>query len=299
MPVAIMKERILAISSLLKDVMKEGIDRDYAVIPGTGQKSLLKPGAEKILVLFGMSASFDTTDLSTDIESRYRVQCNIQSKRGDFLGSVSAECSSFEEKFAWRACKGEMEWNDTPEVQKRLCYKSGTNGEYTIRQIRTSKADSAQKCLMMAQKRAMVGAVRMVTAASDIFTQDLEDMDPAEHGPVAGERAPISQPKATATASKPAPATTTTAHAAPVDGEVALSSITDVQVKTGTSAKGKEWTLYTMTDASGERYATFDKKIAEAAEQLMASESSVAITWKMSANGKGKELLAIEARDDV
>jgi hypothetical protein len=46
------------------------------------------------------------------------------------------------------------------------------------KQVRTNPADVANTILKMAKKRAQVDAVITATAASDIFTQDIEDLPP-------------------------------------------------------------------------------------------------------------------------
>ena len=61
----------------------------------------------------------------------------------------------------------------TPEDRKRIKY-----GKYTAKQVRTEPADLANTVLKMACKRAQLAMTLNVTAASDIFSQDLDDLPP-------------------------------------------------------------------------------------------------------------------------
>ena len=53
------------------------------------------------------------------------------------------------------------------------------DSHYTVQQVRTESADLANTVLKMACKRAKIAMVLNVTAASDMFGQDLEDLDAA------------------------------------------------------------------------------------------------------------------------
>ena len=76
-------------------------------------------------------------------------------------------------KYKWRGviCKAELD--ATPEnLRRKKYYKNGNTAD----QIRTEPADLANTILKMACKRAMIAMTLNVTAASDIFTQDIEDL---------------------------------------------------------------------------------------------------------------------------
>jgi hypothetical protein len=49
-------ERFNAVVEFVRTVMREGVD--YGVIPGTDKHTLLKPGAEKLCTLFGLTSRF-------------------------------------------------------------------------------------------------------------------------------------------------------------------------------------------------------------------------------------------------
>jgi len=164
---------IKLLQEVLEKVMKKG--QHYDTIPGTSKPTLLKPGAEKILATFRLGVDPIVEDLSSGDILRYRVKCNIKTFNGIFVGAGVGEASSEEEKYKWRSIVSEKEWEATPENLRRIKYTRDKNHP-TIQQIRTNSYDIANTILKMAKKRAMVDATLTVTAASDIFTQDIEDM---------------------------------------------------------------------------------------------------------------------------
>ncbi|GHH52994.1 hypothetical protein [[Pseudomonas] boreopolis] len=161
--------------NLMQDVMAE-VMRDgthYGKIPGTNSKSLYKAGAEKLMATFRLAAKPEVEDLSKDGEITYRVTVNLLSASGNFVGAGIGECSSAEDKYSWRAAVHPKEWEATPANRRRIKYYR--DGKET-QQVRTNPADVANTILKMAKKRAQVDAVITATAASDIFTQDIEDL---------------------------------------------------------------------------------------------------------------------------
>lgn len=164
--------------NLMQDVMAE-VMRDgthYGTIPGTKSKSLYKAGAEKLMATFRLSADPEVTDLSQNGEIAYRVKVRLATAGGQFIGAGIGECSSSEEKYSWRLAVCDDEFDDTPENRRRIKYSKHQGKVEKKRQVRTNPADVANTILKMAKKRAQVDAVITATAASDIFTQDIEDL---------------------------------------------------------------------------------------------------------------------------
>lgn len=174
-----LKDHVNLIKEVLLKVMIKGTH--YDVIPGTDKETLLKPGAEKILTTFRIACMPEITDLSTADEIRYRVEARgVHQTTGIVVGAGVGECSSMEDKYAWRGVICDDEWDATPESRRREKWSKGWNGSppICVRQVRTNPADLANTILKMAKKRAMVDLTLTATAASDVFSQDLDDMPP-------------------------------------------------------------------------------------------------------------------------
>lgn len=196
-----MRHHVNLIQEVMQSVMKE--KTHFGVIPGTQKPSLWKPGAEVLCATFRIAPQFRAEDLSTDEVVRYRVTCaGVHQLTGVTLGEGMGECSSNEEKYKWRKAVNKAEFEATPENRRRVKYAK----DYSVNQIRTEPADVANTILKMACKRAQVAMTLNVTAASDIFTQDIEDL-PEEMRGVAeeegGETRTVQQPqRRSATASQ-------------------------------------------------------------------------------------------------
>ena len=165
------------VQQVMQSVMREGTH--YGKIPGAGDKPvLLKSGAEVLCMTFRIADRYDVADLSRDGVIRYRVNCiGEHEQTGTPLGSGLGECSTDEEKYRWRKAVCNEEFELTPENMRRIKFGRKQNGHYTVQQIRTESADLANTVLKMACKRAKIAMVLNVTAASDMFSQDLEDLD--------------------------------------------------------------------------------------------------------------------------
>lgn len=137
-------QKIAQFQAVVQKTLKK--DHDYGVIPGTGSKpTLLKPGAEKILMLMGLTSEYEVIEKVQDYN------------RGFFAFTVKCTLSKSDIKVT----EGVGHANTR---EKR--YVSGRQQDaYTL----------ANTVLKMAKKRAQVDAVLTVASLSEIFTQDLED----------------------------------------------------------------------------------------------------------------------------
>lgn len=159
------------VQSVMQAVMKDGTH--YGKIPGTPKPSLWKPGAEVLATTFRIAVSYKTEDLSTPDCVRYRVTAiGTHQTTGIVMGEGMGECSSHEEKYKWRKAVSTREFDAAPADKRRVKY----GRDYETQQVRTEPADLANTILKMACKRAQVAMTLNVTAASDIFTQDIEDL---------------------------------------------------------------------------------------------------------------------------
>lgn len=136
-----------------------GKEVDYGIITGTKKNSLYKPGAEKLLRLFGLGARLNQTDKEIDRRDNYASYTYkaevYHLKSGQVIAECEGVCTSHEKKYKTRSV-----W---------------VGGQKTIEQ--TPIADIQNTLMKMAQKRAMVGATILAVGASDFFTQDMEDFD--------------------------------------------------------------------------------------------------------------------------
>lgn len=178
--------------NLMQDVMLEVMRKDthFGIIPGTKTPSLYKPGAEKIMSTFRLAANPEVTDLGRDGEVHYRVKVSILSASGAFLGAGIGECSSSEDKYAWRAAVCDEEFDSTPENRRRTKFSKYKGSIERKKQIRTNPADVSNTILKMAKKRGLIDGVLTVTAASDLFTQDIEDLPAEVVAEIIGQQAP-------------------------------------------------------------------------------------------------------------
>ena len=148
----IVRSQVDQIQYLMQDVLKEGTH--YDTIKGCGDKPvLLQPGAEKIALMFHFVPKYEVTkeDLGNN-HREYDVTCNLLNEEGATVGLGIGLCSTMEKKYRYR-----KDWNSGGRVENE------------------DIADLWNTVLKMAKKRAFVDAVRSTTAASDIFTQDIEE----------------------------------------------------------------------------------------------------------------------------
>lgn len=171
------RQHVNLIQEVMRSVMKQ--DVHYGVIPGCKQPSLYKAGSEVLLTTFRIAISVSVEDLSTDDVVRYRVRTiGTHQPTGIVVGEGIGECSSEEAKYKWRRCYIKQEFERTPESRRRIKYSQpkGSTKVYEDMEVRTEPADVANTVLKMAKKRAQIDLTLTATAASDIFTQDVEDL---------------------------------------------------------------------------------------------------------------------------
>lgn len=168
------RSQVNRIQEVMKAVMIKGTH--YGVVPGCGDKpTLLKAGAEKLMMTFRLAVEPEVEDLSDAYTRRYRVKTRFTSQAtGVFLGAGVGECASDEEKYAWREAVCREEYDAADPSLRREKWKR--NQKAPVLQVHTNPSDVANTILKMAKKRSLVDGVLTVTGASDIFTQDLEEI---------------------------------------------------------------------------------------------------------------------------
>ena len=172
-----LRAQVNRIQEVMRSVMQEG--QHFGKIPGAGDKpTLLKAGAEKLIMTFRLAPETEVEPLFLEGGIGYRVKVKLLTFDGRFVGSGVGECSSLEEKYKWRGAVCDEEFDETPIDQRRIKYSKKSDKVTKIKQVRTNPHDQANTILKMAKKRALVDATLTTLGASDIFTQDIEDMDP-------------------------------------------------------------------------------------------------------------------------
>lgn len=202
-PVQQLVQQMALIQTAMEKVMKK--DVHYGAVPGCGDKpTLLKAGAEKLEVMFrlaphcnDMGGKVVTVDLPNG-HKYFEVHTALVHIPTDKVWAVGVgSCSTMESKYRFRNSARKC-----PECGKEtiikglekygggwLCFgKKGGCGEKFAdddKQIteqvvgkieHDNPADYYNTCLKIAKKRSQVDGVISATAASDIFTQDLEDL---------------------------------------------------------------------------------------------------------------------------
>ena len=145
----------------VKEAMAQAMSADvhYGVIPGTrGKPSLWKPGAEKLCSLFrlGTQIELNRTELDNghlEVEARVRL---VHIPTGRHVGEGVGSCTTMESRYRFRGWEG--------------------NGTERKRVENSNPWDMRNTVVKMACKRGLVAATLIVTAASDVFSQDVEDV---------------------------------------------------------------------------------------------------------------------------
>jgi hypothetical protein len=147
------------VKEAVRKVLKEGIDGDFAVIPGTKKKSLLKPGAEKLMRLFGLGVRFVPVENVFDLVENFAMY------------SYNAEVFHLKTGLTIAATEGTANSQEKKYKEKAVYINNVKSGTEPI-----LVADIINTLKKMAQKRAMVGAVIIAVGASDYFTQDEDEI---------------------------------------------------------------------------------------------------------------------------
>lgn len=191
-----LKTQLDRIQEFQQKLMTKG--QDYDDIPGTNRPTLLKPGAERLLMAFNLTA------IEADREvvylgnghREYIIKTRVVSRiDGRCLGEASGSCSTMEAKYRYRnarrvcpSCGAEALKISKFGAGGFYCFDKigGCNAKFAINDQRVTGqvlgrienediADSYNTALKMAQKRSLVAAALISCAASHLFTQDMEE----------------------------------------------------------------------------------------------------------------------------
>jgi hypothetical protein len=310
-----MQAQVNLIQEVMAQVMQD--KQHYGTIPGCGDKpTLLKPGAEKLCLTFRLRPVINPHEdvMITDLSDGHRdvmVTCHILNMEGVELATGLGSCSTMENKYRYRGGVKESTgkpvpaeyWNlkDAGKMKEAIALIGGPghgvgkfDGAWTIcihgeKAENPDIADTYNTVLKMAKKRAMVDGILSATAASDIFTQDVEDM-PREafqgrqsSTQKAETRPPVQQPQK--------------AEQAPTVenfGETRHLQVREVLLNEGVNPKTREpYRRFKIKTSDDVTYVTFSETHANAAKDAKEMDEFVRIEWKEDGSF-GFKLLSIK-----
>ena len=151
------------ILQIKEKAMRDGVH--YGIIPKTRKPSLWKPGAEKLCRAFKLAPQFETTsrdDPNRTINWRKWSYNERKEIEGSTMGYIEydSRCT--------------LTHIPTGEVVAKNVSASCNNFERKYRSL--NPYDVKNTLEKMSEKRSMVAAVLIGTCASDIFTQDIDDL---------------------------------------------------------------------------------------------------------------------------
>lgn len=226
-PIARLVAQKTEIQQAMTAVMKSG--EHYGVIPGTektdktgrdvSKPSLFQPGADTLCFLFRLRPEYTIlTNVERDDLISYDVKCTlIHIPTGDVWGEGLGAANTREKRYSSQSTAKVCPQCSKPAIIKGkadfgggwVCWRNKggcgakfLDGDQAVEsqegQVQSGSVwDLKNTILKMAAKRSKVAAVLTATAASDCFTQDLEDLL---------DQAPsYTPPRAPAKASPPAP----------------------------------------------------------------------------------------------
>jgi len=286
--IAAMRQRAELVIEAMANVLESG--KDYGKIPGTDKPTLLKPGAEKLCMMFQLAPDEPTIeDIGGGDEIRYRIHVPIVAPDGRRLAVGIGEASSNEEKNRWRKPVCDEEWLDTDPSMRREKYFKSRNGDgfYKGKQIRTSPADIANTVLKMGHKRAFIHGTLLATAAGSVFNQDLEDFTKELQESILEGDEPMQKPEPKQPQRKSESGTaptksTTKAPAIPADAKVIVGLVESVDRPAGQKfsaikIKGDKRAFSAWNDTGAQIIAD--------AQQFEGTDHQVKLAYKEEAKG--------------
>lgn len=164
-------QKITQMQAVVQKTLKE--KQDYGEIPGTNKPTLLKPGGEKICMLFGLNPEYEFLQTTEDYDKEffsYNIRCTLFKNKQPVAQGVGS-CNSKEKKYRF------INVDEVPE--NYTGYSEPITDKYGRTRYKINNPDICSlvnTILKMAKKRAFIDAVLQVASLSEVFTQDLEDM---------------------------------------------------------------------------------------------------------------------------
>ncbi len=291
-------QQVQIIQNVMHEVMKE--NEHFGIIPGTNKPSLYKSGAEKLSLTFRLRPEYEIrrSDLLND-HREYEVVCTLYHiPTGQSVGQGVGAATTMEGKYRYRGGEKESTGQSVPKEYWNLKNAGKLNeaqaliggegylpgkidGVWQICSIgakveHDNPADYYNTVLKMAKKRAHVDAILTATAASDIFTQDVEDMPEvipgAKEVPKSEAKPPLKEPQKKAETAK-------ASAEAMADILIVETAITDTKILKEGESKGKPYKLYGITGDNNTIFRTFSDSIAESAKNAQIFNQKVKIFY--------------------
>jgi hypothetical protein len=228
-----------ALIAFTKEVLVK--DQDYGVVPGVQKPTLLKPGAEKLMNLFGMSVEFECTDKILDIQSKfiaYTYKATARNRDGRVVTQCEGSVNSYEPKYRYlwiEKPKPNQAMQDLMKAEGTGKFRKSAGGWIWVERTENPDLIGLQNTMQkMAQKRAFVGAMLLATNASEFFTQDVEDM-----GFIDIEGTVVEEPKSTSRAKEVKGTVQQRESATPAEAKAALPKAEEAQVPEVKTAPAK------------------------------------------------------------
>lgn len=211
MPIKNVEMMVDQVHKLMGSCMKAGLH--YGVIPGTERKdkdgkdiskpTLLQAGAELLGMMFRLRPEYVVEKhFHENGHLTIHSKCQLfQIQGGTKVGESDAICSTMESKYAYRNAgrkcpncskeaifKSKEEWGGGYYCNKKSggCGSKWGKDDAKVKDIEAQTsgkvanedlADQYNTVIKMANKRAFMSAMKSCTAASDIFTVDLDDAE--------------------------------------------------------------------------------------------------------------------------
>lgn len=199
MPVEKVVSQVKLIQDIMSSVMKK--DEHYGIIPGCKKPSLYQPGADKLMLTFRFDPEPEIlSSTENDTLIAFTIKVTLKSiTTGAVIASGIGSCNSKEKKYRYMWIKtNKLPSNEEAEFRKSKGigrWKMDYYGKWSWeeRADNDNPWDFHNTILKMATKRAKIAAVLNATAASDIFTQDVEDLPQFENPQKEPDKTPSPQ----------------------------------------------------------------------------------------------------------
>lgn len=163
--------KIATFQAVVQKSLKDG--HDFGVVAGAGSKpTLLKPGGEKICMMFGLNPEYDFLEKTENYKDgffAYNIKCTLF-RNGQPVSQGVGNCNSMEKKYRY------INVDVVPDGVEAVEEITNRYGQVKYKIPNPHIADLVNTILKMSKKRAFIDAVLQVASLSDVFTQDLEEM---------------------------------------------------------------------------------------------------------------------------